>query len=175
MGERKARQEIRMDRISLTVKPHHLLDIFKLYGKGVEAFAPDEKYRHDFYAVGNRVIENRIGKVRFTWGCDDICKPCVCLKQNICSDTFLYGGTEYDKNSYNEALDRRLIDRLGLDVETEYEYTGIVDLICEKLDPELIEFVWQDRSREENKARYEDTRRGIEKHLSVLNRVHQKI
>lgn len=40
------------DRGSLVIKPHHLLDIFKLYGRGVETFVPDDKYKHDFYGGG---------------------------------------------------------------------------------------------------------------------------
>lgn len=151
------------DRGSLVIKPHHLLDIFKLYGRGVETFVPDDKYKHDFYGVGNRVIENRIGTVRFTCGCDDICGPCVCLKEGLCGDTFFYEGIEHGKNSYNEALDRGLMERLGLESGRGYEFSDIVDLLCEKLDLELIRFVWQDRGSEENQSRYEDTRRGLER------------
>lgn len=39
-------------------KPHHLIDIIKLYGAGVEHFVPDELYQHDFYKVANLMIEN---------------------------------------------------------------------------------------------------------------------
>lgn len=74
------------------------MDIFKLYGRGVERFAPDEKHGHDFYVVGNSVIDSRVGEVRFTYGSDDICRPCVCLRQGVCGDRFMYGGEEHNKN-----------------------------------------------------------------------------
>lgn len=154
-----------MDRAGLVIKPHHLLDIFKLYGKGVEKFVPDERYNHDFYRVGNRVIENRVRSVEFTCGNDDICRPCVCLKQGVCGDRFVYRGVEHNKNSYNEELDRRLIDRLGLEAGREYEFTDIIDLLNGNLSLDLIGFVWSGKSCEENESRYEDTRRGIEKYL----------
>ena len=42
----------------IVIKPHHLIDIMKLYGAGVEHFVPDELYQHDFYKVANHIIEN---------------------------------------------------------------------------------------------------------------------
>lgn len=155
-----------VERLSLLIKPHHLLDIFKLYGRGVERFVPDEKHRHDFYVAGNRVIGNKVGEVRFTYGNDDICKPCVCLRQGVCGDRFVYGGAEYSKNQYNEELDRRLIDRLGLETDKGYKFSDVVPWIYGKLSLDLIEYVWRDREREENESRYEDTRRGMEKYLT---------
>ena len=35
----------------IVIKPHHLLDIFKLYGKGIENFIPDKNYNHNFYLI----------------------------------------------------------------------------------------------------------------------------
>lgn len=95
--------------MDITIKPHHLLDIFKSYGKGIEKFVPDEKYNHNFYFIGNAVIDNEIDNVEFTFGFDDICKPCNYLKENICIDEFYYNDNVYQKNNYNEKLDIRLI------------------------------------------------------------------
>ncbi len=38
---------------TITIKPHHFMDIIKLYGAGIESFVPDEKLGHDFYRIGN--------------------------------------------------------------------------------------------------------------------------
>lgn len=97
-----------MESLSLVIKPHHLLDIFKLYGRGVE----------------------------------------------------------YSKNQYNEELDRRLIDRLGLETDKGYKFSDVILWVYGKLSLDLVEYVWRDREREENESRYEDTRRGMEKYLT---------
>ena len=43
---------------SILIKPHHFIDIIKLYGSGIDRFVPDEKMGHDFYKVANEIIEN---------------------------------------------------------------------------------------------------------------------
>lgn len=50
----------------IVIKPHHLIDIMKLYGAGVEHFVPDELYQHDFYKVANHIIENLDTELQFT-------------------------------------------------------------------------------------------------------------
>jgi hypothetical protein len=42
----------------IRIKPHHFLDIIKLYGRGIEKFVPDQDYHHHFYAVANEIIKN---------------------------------------------------------------------------------------------------------------------
>ncbi len=150
-----------MDKINLIIKPHHLLDIFKLYGKGIERFVPNETYNHNFYLIGNAVIEDKINKVTFTYGCDDICKPCVCLKHGICEDTFLYKEIVYNKNSYNERLDKRL----DLDLCKIYEFSYIIYLFHTKVDLELINFVWNSNTCGENESRYEYIEKGLDKYI----------
>lgn len=36
---------------SILIKPHHFIDIIKLYGSGIDRFVPDEKMGHDFYFI----------------------------------------------------------------------------------------------------------------------------
>ena len=42
---------------SILIKPHHFIDIIKLYGSGIDRFVPDEKMGHDFYKVANEIID----------------------------------------------------------------------------------------------------------------------
>lgn len=98
----------------IVIKPHHLLDIFKLYGKGIENFIPDKNYNHNFYLIGNAVIRNEVNKIRFTYSYDDICKPCYYLKNSVCSDYFSANGVDISKNKFNEKLDIRLMKLLNL-------------------------------------------------------------
>ena len=39
------KEECRVDEI--IIKPHHFIDIIKLYGAGIERFIPDEPMGHD--------------------------------------------------------------------------------------------------------------------------------
>ena len=61
---------------SILIKPHHFIDIIKLYGSGIDRFVPDEKMGHDFYKVANEIIENPSVDLKLTIDGDDICKPC---------------------------------------------------------------------------------------------------
>lgn len=42
----------------ITIKPHHFMDIIKLYGTGIERFVPDQKRGHDFYRIANLIVQN---------------------------------------------------------------------------------------------------------------------
>ena len=48
--------EVKMEKI--TIKPHHFMDIIKLYGTGIERFVPDQKRGHDFYRIANLIVQN---------------------------------------------------------------------------------------------------------------------
>ena len=48
---------------SILIKPHHFIDIIKLYGSGIDRFVPDEKMGHDFYKVANEIIDNPSVKI----------------------------------------------------------------------------------------------------------------
>lgn len=61
---------------SILIKPHHFIDIIKLYGSGIDRFVPDEKMGHDFYKVANEIIDNPSVDLKLTIDGDDICKPC---------------------------------------------------------------------------------------------------
>ena len=97
--------EKNINNIDIVIKPHHLLDIFKLYGKGIENFIPDKNYNHNFYLIGNAVIRNEVNKIRFTYSYDDICKPCYYLKNSVCNDYFSVNGVDINKNKYNRPPD----------------------------------------------------------------------
>ena len=69
---------------SILIKPHHFIDIIKLYGSGIDRFVPDEKMGHDFYNVANEIIDN----------------PSIDLKLTI--------------DVYNKTLDKRIIKLYNL-------------------------------------------------------------
>ena len=50
---------------TVIIKPHHFMDIFKLYCTGIEEFVPDQKMGHDFYAIANAIINDLGVRHRF--------------------------------------------------------------------------------------------------------------
>ena len=50
----------------IIIKPHHFMDILKLYGSGINIFVSDEKMGHDFYKVANRILKDRNVQLRLT-------------------------------------------------------------------------------------------------------------
>ena len=158
--------EKNINTIDIVIKPHHLLDIFKLYGKGIENFIPDKNYNHNFYLIGNAVIRNEVNKIRFTYSYDDICKPCYYLKNSVCNDYFSVNGIDINKNKYNEKLDIRLMELLNLKFDEIYEFKNIIKLLNNEVSLTLINLAWYSSNQEDNKIRYKLTKKGIETFLS---------
>ena len=107
----------------ITIKPHHFLDIIKLYGKGIEVFVPDKKYIHDFYKIGNIILKNKRSLLTLTLGYDDICRPCVYLKDGKCTDAINDHGPYTLKEEWNRTIDTRLF--MALDLKEGEKITAI--------------------------------------------------
>ena len=85
---------------SILIKPHHFIDIIKLYGSGIDRFVPDEKMGHDFYKVANEIIENPSIDLKLTIDGDDICKPCKKYHEQ-CVDPLTHIQGYTSKDVYN--------------------------------------------------------------------------
>lgn len=128
---------------SIIIKPHHFIDIIKLYGTGIKTFIPDKEMGHDFYKVANMIISNPNIELNLTIEADDICKPCKMCENNICVDGVDFKGYN-SKDMYNKTIDRRLIDVLNLEIDKLYSAKDLCQIILE--NHEEIFNVW----REEN-------------------------
>lgn len=85
----------------IIIKPHHFLDIIKLYGSGLDVFVPYEKMGHDFYRIGNIILNDKNILIKLTVDADDICVPCKYCKDGLCFDD-LSGIDGYTKkDTYN--------------------------------------------------------------------------
>lgn len=136
----------------IIIKPHHFIDIMKLYGTGIEVFVPDEKMGHDFYRVANSLIENPHQLVQLTIGMDDICRPCRMCENKHCIDSFhLISGFD-SKEVYNQLLDERILHKSHLSLEKTYS----ADELCELLFKQhhLIHDVWQEEKQEITQKRH---------------------
>lgn len=149
----------------ILIKPHHLLDIIKLYGFGLNSFVPDTKYNHDFYKIGNLVLNNLNLKIKLTLANDDICIPCVFNKKNKCSDkidNFIYSS----KDEWNKIIDTRLVNVLKLNLNEIYLIKNICEIAIKILTPKIIKQVWNERPTEETSKRTKYLLIGLKKYLN---------
>lgn len=97
------------------IKPHHFVDIITSYGRG-ETFPP-HPYGHAVHTVAERVLSRHDILLVMELGADDICKPCQCNVNGVCSDVI---DTSYRpkapprKQDWNLLIDKRWCERLGL-------------------------------------------------------------
>ena len=149
----------------IVIKPHHLIDIIKLYGAGVEHFVPDELYQHDFYKVANLMIENLDTELQFTIYGDDICRPCNRFKDSRCSDPLDHIRGYHCKDSYNQALDSRLINQLKLDQNAIYTAREFIEILSS--DRDIIFHVWLEEDSELTEKRNRLFQAGLKKLRNV--------
>ncbi len=125
----------------IVIKPHHFMDIIKLYGKGIEVFLPDENMGHDFYTVANQIIKDKNTILQLTIHGDDICKPCKSYKDH-CIDplTSIPGFTT--KNEYNKTLDERMVTLFQLSINKTYTAKELCTIYLKNHD--LIFQIWKE-------------------------------
>lgn len=156
----------------IVIKPHHLIDIIKLYGAGVEHFVPDELYQHDFYKVANLMIENLDTELQFTIYGDDICRPCNRFKDSRCSDPLDHIRGYHSKDTYNQALDSRLIDQLKLDQYAVYTAREFIEILSS--DRDIIFHVWLEEDSELTEKRNRLFQAGLKKLRNVDGKMWEK-
>ncbi len=146
---------------TLTLKPHHFMDILKLYGAGVEEFVPDERLGHDFYRAGNRVLGDPSLSLTLTAGGDDICKPCR-MYRGQCRDGLTHIPGYTSKDAYNRQLDSRVFSLFGL-TEGPYSALELCGILYE--GREKIFQVWTEEAEDAAQRRYALFTAGAEKYL----------
>jgi hypothetical protein len=100
--------------MNITIRPHHLLDILSDYGHGIH-YQP-HPYGHALHMVAEHVLSNPDQEITFVIAADDICRPCRhLLPGGQCDDVLGQLPDAPTKQSYNDALDRRLWAYLELD------------------------------------------------------------
>jgi|GEM_PF-39934 len=141
----------------ITIKPHHLIDIVKLYGLGVEYFIPDEAFHHDFYRVANIIVNDPIHFVKFTIDGDDICQPCKHYHLEQCQDHM----NKISKEFYNRQLDQDLFRLLGLSVHNMYVVKDVIQMILGDIN--VIDVVWKNEDDLKHQKRKDGFIKGANK------------
>lgn len=154
----------RAEEALLRIKPHHFLDMIKLYGAGYESFVPDETTGHAFYSVGNQILRDPRTKLRFTFACDDVCGPCKWRQGTLCTDAVSGLGAYRGKDAYNKMLDERLARLAGLKLDRIYTAEETCALLARHR--EAIFEVWSLEERARLEKRYELFCKGCEKYLA---------
>ncbi len=150
-----------MDKI--VIKPHHFLDIIKLYGAGLDIFVPDEKMGHDFYRIGNMILNDKNILMSLTTGKDDICTPCKYCRNGKCIDS-LSSIKDFDmKDDYNKALDKRIIEFFNLDLNKEYTSYELCNIYLS--DASFIFNVWKEEDDDKTDMRYDYFVKGAKKYI----------
>lgn len=139
----------------MIIKPHHFMDIIKLYGAGVEVFVPAPDYGHDFYRIANEMIGNHNVSVTLTTGADDICGPCIHLGgdgagNGTCQDSISHIKGITSKDQYNKLLDTRIMEELGLCTDALYTAAELCRIMGAK--PGLVQAVWREEAEEHEEA-----------------------
>lgn len=145
----------------VSVKPHHLLDILKLYGKGIEVFVPDENYGHDFYRIANLIVQKNVSKIIFTKYEDDICLPCKYNLDKQCSDKL--GNTTNSKQQHNLKIDTQLIKHLDIVEEKEIPFPEVIAMLNAKLSYNVFKQAWKHADNEEIDFRFTYAMEGLKK------------
>ena len=157
----------------MVIKPHHFMDIIKLYGGGIQVFVPDTDYGHDFYRAANEMIGNHRIQIKVTSGADDICGPCRFLgSDKTCTDCISHIKGIRSKNSYNKMLDCRVMDILGLGEDAVYTAEELCRIMGDC--PGLVADVWKEEAeacRETARKRQQLFEAGVRKYLDQGNEV----
>jgi len=151
--------------MEILMKPHHFLDIIKLYGAGLEKFIPDIERGHDFWKIGNMVLENPDLIFRLTAGNDSICVPCKFNEKEKCIDVVEIDLGEMPKDEFNKAIDGNIFRKLGIEEGAVFSAREFCRLAKEKLGKEDIFEIWNQKSEAETEKRCEMLFAGFEKYL----------
>ncbi len=150
----------------IPIKPHHFLDIIKLYGRGLEKFVPDKKYGHDFYRIGNIILNNKETLLLLTLNGDDICKPCKYFKDGKCVDIVKNCGHYTSKEEWNKVIDTKTLKQLGLKESQKITALELCRIAKIKLN---VFKIWKERPKEETVLRESNLINGIEKYFGGIS------
>lgn len=118
-----------MDRLNL--RPHHILDIIATYGAGLPFIKADNGSAVP--EAAEIILGGLDTPIRLVAGWDDICKPCRLLVNGRCTNVLSQLEDRPSMQEYNDALDRRLLVRLGMGEGTETTARGFLEAVSADL------------------------------------------
>jgi len=101
---------------SISVKPHHFIDIITALGAGSVPREP-HPYGHALHTVARRILDGPFVGLKIELAADDICGPCRHNVGGVCDDTIdtsFRPTAPESKQAWNLLIDRRWCERLGI-------------------------------------------------------------
>jgi hypothetical protein len=120
---------------TISIKPHHFVDIITSFGTGNRIFKP-HPYGHAVHIVSEKIDNNREVYLKIELGIDDICRSCTHNVAGFCDDTI---DTSYrpsapsSKNEWNLLIDKRWCKRLGIKQGDQFKVRELCERIRDKM------------------------------------------
>ena len=143
----------------LQLRPHHILDIVRNIGHN----RPIEPHPlgHNVHGITFEIINNPDQPLKLVVGADDICTPCAKLNADlICMDILPQCDDKPSKQTYNDALDLKVLQFLDLKESSQLTVRQYLQIVHTKL--EGIEKVCTHPKEDEN-YRLEGLQKGLQK------------
>ena len=143
----------------LRLRPHHILDIVRNIGH----HRPIEPHPlgHNVHGITLEIISNPNQSLKLVVGADDICIPCTKLNAGlVCTDILPQCDDKPSKQTYNDALDIKVLQFLGLKEGMQLTVKQYLQIVNSKL--EGIEKVCTHPKEDEN-YRLEGLQNGLQK------------
>lgn len=116
----------------MKLRPHHVLDIIADYGHGAE-FKP-HPYGHAVHTVARAILAQVERQIEFVVGADEICRPCIHLQSDgRCDDVLSQLDPPISKQAYNDDLDTRVLNYLGLESSESMTIRKYLEIVARHL------------------------------------------
>lgn len=100
----------------MKLRIHHFFDIIRDYGIGKE-FLP-HSYRHSYHKVAGEILADPEIKLEMVVEPDAVCIGCIHLAGSECDDIIIHRIDFNKKEDFNNYLDKRIMDVLGIPAGT---------------------------------------------------------
>lgn len=98
--------------ITISLTPHHLIDVFKhLVGNRWDLLRIPPR-RQAMHEVAKKILTNHDAEIKLIHGHDDICRDCQNLNGNSCNGILAQFTPSIPKSTYNDELDNYLFELL---------------------------------------------------------------
>lgn len=109
----------------MQLRPHHILDIIRAYGNGHTYTA--HPYGHSQHLVAEKILSDLDTEVKLVIGADSICVGCKHLQADgRCTDVLAQLSPSISKQEYNDKLDQKLFEYLGLEANSTSTVRGFL-------------------------------------------------
>ncbi|MGD1815774.1 MAG: DUF1284 domain-containing protein [Pleomorphochaeta sp.] len=141
----------------INIRIHHFFDIIRDYGSG--KIIQPHPYGHSLHLISQKITSGEIKEMRLVIECDAICENCNKLFDNHCIDTISHRKDFKSKEQFNNYLDNRIMETLGLKKGQTITCAELINLSTLYLDN--IDYIYLGNDTEHTKNRAANVKKGI--------------